>query len=339
MIIYKRKVCISGEVVADAKTKELVKRLKKNQIAILQHLHLDGVAAKDLIRQKPQVVVNFSNSITSEIPAKGANLLLSAGILLIDVTSNHSLFDQINDGMKVELSLREGTMKCPEINQSFTITPITTGYTQQKLQLAYQNYNQLFAGFLNNTLEYANQERNAFINSFPMLNLNTELHNKSVVIVVRGSDAVEDFFSIQSYIRKEKPILIGVDGGADIIIEQGFVPDIVIGDMDSVSDVALATIKDRIIHSYPTGRAPGLARLQNMNLDYRLLPFIGTSEDVAILLAYEHGVNKIVLVGSHTHMLDFLEKGREGMASTFLTRMKVGHLIVDVKGIHSLFNS
>lgn len=338
MDIYIRKKCITGEVVVDAKTKELVKRLKQNNIAIVQHNQLDGVAAKDLIRQKPLAVINFSNSITSAIPSRGAELLLAAGIILLDVVSNHSLFDGIKDGMKVEISLRDGKMVYPELNESASIMPISLQYTKQNQHLAATNYNQLFLDFLNNTLQYALHERHAFVATFPTLQLKTNLHTQTVIIVTRGPDAFEDFAAITPYIRRVHPILIGVDGGADIILKHGFRPHIVIGDMDSVSDESLTIISDRIIHSYPSGQTPGLSRLAKMNIDYQLLPFIGTSEDVAILLAYEQGVEKIVLVGSHSHMLDFLEKGREGMSSTFLTRMKVGHLITDVKGIHTLIN-
>ncbi len=334
--IYRRKRGITGEVVVDEKTKELVKRLVKNQIAVLQHRQLDGVAAKDLIRKKPLAVINFSRSITSAVPSKGAELILTAGIMLFDVISNHSIFVDIEDGMEVEISPRYGSLVIPEINQSAKIMPITLEYTKQNLQSAIKNYNQLFSNFLTNTLDYAIQERHAFIDPFPILHLKTDLHNRIVIIVTRGPDAFEDFTAITPYIKKVKPVLIGVDGGADIILKHGFRPQIVIGDMDSVSDQSLIVIPDRIIHSYPSGKTPGLPRLRKMNLDFQLLPFIGTSEDVAILLAYEHGVERIILVGSHSHMLDFLEKGREGMASTILTRIKVGHLITDVKGIHTI---
>lgn len=339
IIIYIRRKCISGEIVVDAKTKELVKRLNTNQIAVVQHSHLDGVAAKDLIRQQPLAVINFGQSISNERPSKGANLLVTAGIMLVDVISNHLLFSNIKDGMKIELSLRHRVIKFPEISETASIRPLTTKIVSEHNKTAYQNYNNLYSKFLQNTLEHAVVEQNVFTQDFPDVQLQSNLRNKKVIIVTRGPDAYEDFLAIRPFILRENPVLLGVDGGADIIIKNGFIPDIIIGDMDSVSDQTLYLIGDRIIHSYPSGDTPGLIRLAKMNLEYQLLPFVGTSEDIAILLAFEQGAERIILIGSHNHMLDFLEKGRAGMASTLLTRMKVGHIIIDAKGIHSILNN
>lgn len=336
MNIYIRKQSISATIVVDGKTKELVKRLKNNQIAIIQHFQLDCVAAKELIRKKPLAVINFSNSITDALPVSGAKMLVANGILLFDVITNTTLFSNLKDNMHVTISLRKGLLTCSELKQSVQIQAITMECANIALQQSFQKYNLLYEKFIANTLEFALKEHNTFVQPFPKVQLKTSLQQQEVVIVTRGLEALEDLIAITPYIRKSKPVLIGVDGGADIILSAGFVPHIVIGDMDSVSDDAIRLINERVIHSYPNGKTPGLNRVQSLGLNYNLLPFIGTSEDVAILLAFEHGASKIVLVGSHSHMLDFLEKGRKGMASTMLARIKAGHLITDVKGIHSI---
>jgi uncharacterized membrane-anchored protein len=108
--------------------------------------------------------------------------------------------------------------------------------------------------------------------------------------------------------------------------------------MDSVTDEALEVCKDIVVHAYPDGRAPGLTRVKELGLDAKTFISPGTSEDIAMLLAYEKRADLIVAVGTHSSMIDFLEKGRKGMASTFLVRLKIGSILVDAKGVSKLYN-
>ncbi|HHV82143.1 MAG TPA: hypothetical protein GXX43_00515, partial [Tepidanaerobacter syntrophicus] len=150
----------------------------------------------------------------------------------------------------------------------------------------------------------------------------------------------EDLAAIKTYIDEVRPVLIGVDGGADALLEYGYTPDIIIGDMDSVSDNTLRICKEKdiVVHAYPDGRSPGLERIKKLGLDAKIFTSPGTSEDIAMLLAYEKGADLIVAVGTHSSMIDFLEKGRKGMGSTFLVRLKVGSILVDAKGVSKLYN-
>ena len=167
----------------------------------------------------------------------------------------------------------------------------------------------------------------------------TDYKDRHVLVVVRGQDYKEDLATIRSYIEEMKPILVGVDGGADALIECGYDPDVIVGDMDSVTDEALKKAKEIVVHAYVDGRAPGLKRVQDLGLDAVVFPAPGTSEDIAMLTAYEYGAELIVALGSHSNMIDFLEKGRKGMASTFLVRLKIGAKLIDAKGVNLLYKS
>jgi uncharacterized membrane-anchored protein len=136
-----------------------------------------------------------------------------------------------------------------------------------------------------------------------------------------------------------KPVLVGVDGGADAILEAGFKPSIIIGDMDSVTDAALRSGAELIVHAYPDGRAPGMERLEGLGLPGTIWPLAATSEDLALLLAYESGADLIVAVGTHANLIEYLDKGRKGMASSFLVRLKVGPRLVDAKGVSKLYRA
>jgi uncharacterized membrane-anchored protein len=144
---------------------------------------------------------------------------------------------------------------------------------------------------------------------------------------------------LRPYIREYRPVLIGVDGGADALLEAGLKPDLIVGDMDSVSDAALTSGAELVVHAYRDGRAPGLPRLEHLNLPAVVFPATGTSEDIAMLLADDKGAQLIVAVGTHYTLVEFLDKGRSGMASTFLTRLRVGSKLVDAKGVSRLYRS
>jgi uncharacterized membrane-anchored protein len=186
-------------------------------------------------------------------------------------------------------------------------------------------------------MEYLLQERDLLLDGVGVPDVATRIAGRHVLIVVRGYDYRDDLEVLRPYIREFKPVLIGVDGGADALVEGGYSPDIIIGDMDSVSDDVLGCGAEVIVHAYPDGRAPGLARVHELGVDATLFPAAATSEDIAMLLADEKGATLIVAVGTHATLGEFLDKGRGGMASTFLTRLKIGGKLVDAKGVSRLY--
>ena len=205
------------------------------------------------------------------------------------------------------------------------------------LQDAKKNLGAELEHFAENTLSYVTREKSLLLDPAILPTVNTKIDGRHALIVVRGESYKEDLAIIRTYIRDVRPVLIGVDGGADALIEIGLKPDIIIGDMDSVSDETLRCGAELIVHAYANGDAPGLARLQQLGLDPMVCSVPGTSEDIALLLAYEKGAEVIVAVGTHSHLIDFLDKGRKGMSSTFLVRLKVGNRLVDAKGVSKLY--
>lgn len=186
-------------------------------------------------------------------------------------------------------------------------------------------------------MKFASKEIDIITKSIDIPKLKTKIKNRHLLIVVRGHNFKEDLQTLRSYITEVKPVTIGVDGGADALLDFGYTPDIILGDMDSITDKALRCGAELIVHAYPDGRAPGLERVRSLNLTAHVLPSLGTSEDVAMLLGYEEGADLIVAVGTHSNFIDFLEKGRKGMASTFLVRLKIGAKLVDAKGVSKLY--
>src|ERR671914_1805859 len=159
-----------------------------------------------------------------------------------------------------------------------------------------------------------------------------EIRGRQVLVVVRGYDYRQDLAALRTYLREVRPFLIGVDGGADALLDAGWKPDVIVGDMDSVSDAGLRCGAEIVVHAYAEGHAPGEERLRRLGVEYQRVAAPGISEDVALLLAHEKGAELIVAVGTHFNLVVFLERDRAGMSSTFVTRLKVGEILIDARG-------
>jgi uncharacterized membrane-anchored protein len=324
---------ITGVARLDRRTKRLVGRLRPGDIAVIDHVDLDRVAADSLVAVGAAAVLNAKPSISGRYPNLGPEVLIQAGIPLLD-DLGEELFETLREGDAVRVE-GDTVYRSGE--------PVATGTRQDaesvgKAMLdAREGLSVQLEAFAANTMEYLLQERALLLDGVGVPDIETRISGRHVLIVVRGYDYQADLDVLRPYIREFKPVLIGVDGGADALVEGGYSPDIIIGDMDSVSDDVLRCGAEVIVHAYPDGRAPGLARVHQLGTPAITFPAAATSEDLAMLLADEKGATLIVAVGTHANLGEFLDKGRGGMASTFLTRLKVGGKLVDAKGVSRLY--
>jgi uncharacterized membrane-anchored protein len=320
----------------DARTKVLVRRLEPGDIAIIDHPDLDRVSADELIACRVAAVVNASRSVTGRYPNLGPGLLFEAGIPIVDDVGKDVLA-RVAEGATVRLD------KDILYNDADQVIAKGTLLTEAGLARAMDDAKAGAAtqidAFAANTLEFLRRERDLLDNGVELPELATSMRDKQVLVVVRGYRYREDLRALRPYIREYRPVLMAVDGGADALLEVGYRPHVIIGDMDSVSDEALAAGAELVVHAYPDGRAPGMERLAGLGLDALLLPAPGTSEDVALLVADAGGAALIAVVGTHWTLEEFLDKGRPGMASTFLTHLRVGSKLVNARGVHQLYQS
>jgi uncharacterized membrane-anchored protein len=279
-------------------------------------------------------VVNVSTSISGRYPNLGPEIIAAAGIPLVD-NVGAELFHQLDEGQRVRVD--EGTIYRGQSVVAKGVV-LDTQRIQSLMGEARAGLSVQLEAFTANTMEYLKRERALLLDGVGVPDIHTRLDDRHVLIVVRGYDYREDLQALRHYIREYRPILVGVDGGADALVEAGYTPDMIIGDMDSVSDITLQCGAELIVHAYRDGRAPGLDRLERLGLDGIVFPATGTSEDIAMLLADSKGASLIVAVGSHATLVEFLDKGRSGMASTFLTRLRVGPKLVDAKGVGRLYH-
>ena len=326
---------LGGSARVDSRTKNLTKRLAPGDVPVIDHEDIDRVSAEALVACKPAVVLNAAKSTSGRYPNMGPGILLGAGIPLID-----DLGSQIMDGREGDLLIVEdsgavmrggsltaaGEWQTPELNE-------------QKMEESRSGIAVQLSAFAHNTMSYLEREQDLILNSVGVPDVRTDFEGRQALIVVRGYHYKSDLQSLRSYIRDYRPVLVAVDGGADAMLEMGLRPDIIVGDMDSVSDTALTCGAEIIVHAYRDGSAPGVKRVEDLGVPYLVFPMTGTSEDVAMILADSKGADLIVAVGTHSSLIEFLDKGREGMASTFLTRLKVGGRLIDAKGASQLYQS
>jgi uncharacterized membrane-anchored protein len=314
------------------RTKELVKRLRLGDIAIVDHADLDRVSAEELVEAGVRAVVNVAVSASGRFPNPGPLELVRGGVLLVDAPGA-PLFEEVRDGE--QLTVRGGGVYRRDTllaqGTELTEEALATALAEQRARVT-----DALESFADNTLRHLREEGSLLSEGIAFPALRTRFRDRQALVVARGPGYKRDLRIVRPYVRDFRPVLVAVDGGADALIEAGFRPDVIVGDMDSVSDDALRCGAELLVHAYPDGRAPGAARLRRLGLRHELVAAPGISEDVALLLAHDKGAELIVAVGTHFNLVEFLERDRAGMASTFVTRLKVGEVLVDAKGVSQL---
>ena len=323
---------ITGRARLDRRTKHLVKRLTADDVAIIDHADLDRVSAEELVESGVRVVVNVADSQTGRFPNPGPLVLVRGGVRLIDVPGA-ALFDAVTDGEML-------TVRGPGVYRNGTCLASGRILGEDDLERALDEgrarVTQALEDFAENTMRYLRDEGGVLAGEIAFPALATRFRDRHALVVARGPGFKRDLRSVRPYVRDFKPVLVAVDGGADALLEAGYAPDVIVGDMDSVSDGALRSGAELVCHAYRGGRAPGAARLESLGLAYHTIEAPGISEDVALLLAHDKGAELIVAVGTHLNLTEFLERNRRGMSSTFVTRLKVGEILVDAKGVSRL---
>jgi uncharacterized membrane-anchored protein len=325
---------IEGTARLGRKTKDLVKQLGPGDIAVIDHLNLDRIAAEELAGSGVRAVLNASPSSDGTYPNAGPLTLTRAGVALIDLPGIE-LFERLSDGDAVTIDGGEVSANGSSIGEGRLLE---VDELARELDAQRRRIDHALHDFTENTMAHIREEGELLSGTVDFPDTATSFRDRHVLIVVRGPDHVHDLRALRAYIGDVRPLIVAVDGGVHAVLKEGLKPDVVLGDMDSASAEALRCGAELIVHGYPDGTAPGSARLDELGLEHTVIPAPGTSEDVAMLLAFEKGATLIVSVGAHFNLVEFLDKQRSGMSSTFLTRLRIGEILVDAKGVSRLYN-
>ncbi len=328
---------LSARAVLGMKTKEILPQLDAASIPVLNHENLDRITAETLVEAGVGAVVNAAGSATGEYPNMGPFILARAGVYILDGVG-HKVFERLSTGDEIEL-WGDGVYKNGELVA--VGEHLDEEAAERRLRESRRVVGAALESFAQNTVEFMHHEQDLLFSKLKVpKGLTQEIRGRQVLVVVRGYDYRQDLAALKTYLREVRPFIIGVDGGADALLEAGWKPDLIFGDMDSVSPEGLRMADRLLVHAYPDGKAPGLDRIRAAGIvSAETLPAPGLSEDVAILVAEQCGAELIVAVGTHVGLVEFLDKGRKGASSTFLTRLKVGARLVDAKGVSKLYPS
>ena len=326
--------CLDGPARCDRRTKALIKRLRPGDIAVIDHADLDGLAAHALADAQVSAVINAQPFISGKYPNRGPSVLAAAQIPMFQL-SDPARFSSVREGARLAI---RGADLLQNTEAAEALIAWDDARIAEATAAARANLGAELEKFARNTLQYLDADKDLLLDPTDVPALRrVKMAGRHALVVVRGEGYKDDLALMRGYLTDYKPVVIAVDGAADALLEIGYRPDIILGDMDSVSDTALRSGAQIIVHAYKNGDAPGLERVKALGLAADLFAVPGTSEDAALLLAYEHGADLIVALGTHSNLEDFLDKGRAGMASTYLVRLKVGPRLVDARGVFKLY--
>ncbi len=333
---------VAGPVRPGRRTKLLVNHLVPGDIALIDHLDIDRVSAEELIAAQAAAVLNCRPSSSGSYPNLGPQLLVEAGVVLVDLPDD-SMFEALADGDPVlvrPLAPVDGHGEAEIVRRGEVLARgeiLDLERVCAETEARRHEVGEALERFARNTIEHMRDERELLSGRIQMPRFATDFRDRSTLLVARGVGHQRDLRTLRPFIRDMRPVILAVDGGADAVLEAGLTPDMIVGDMDSAGERALRCGAELVVHSYPDGRAPGRHRLEELGLPFKLVPAPGTSQDVAMLIAAEKGARLIVSVGSQFNLVEFLDRNREGMSSTFLTRLRVGEILVDAKGVSRLY--
>ena len=255
----------TGRARLGRRTKNLVSRLGPDDVAIIDHQDLDRVTAEELLESGVRVVVNVSRSQSGRYPNPGPLLLVRGGVRLIDAPGA-PLFDDVSDGEDVTVRgaslFRNGT--CLANGHTLTAEELARALAEQRGRVT-----EALEGFAENTMRYLREEGRLLAEGVDFPPLETRFRERHALVVARGPGYKRDLAIVRSYVRAFKPVVVGVDGGADALLSAGMKPHVIVGDMDSVSDSALRCGAELVVHAYRDGQAPGAARLETTRCQVR----------------------------------------------------------------------
>ncbi len=327
---------VIGVARVDRRTGGLLRRIGQGDIVVLDQVDLDRSTADALVEAEVAGVVNASPSISGRFPNLGPEIVVGAGIALIDGVGPEVL-RAIKEGSKVRLHEGGVFLGEREVGRGTqqTIETIADLMIEAKAGMSAQ-----LEAFSANTIEFLRRERTLILDGVGVPDLHVPIRGRQVLIVAPGRSHAEELASLKRYISEHRPVLIGVDAGADTLHDQGYKPNVIIGDPDGLSTSTLQTGAEVVVPAHFDGHAPGLERVQDLGIGAVTFPASGNPEDLALLLADAHGATLVVTIGFQATLSEFLDRGRSGSnPSTFLTRLKLGSKVVDGRAVATLHRS
>ncbi len=314
----------------------LLPRLRPGDVAVIDHLDLDRATAQALVDARVAAVLNVSPFLSGRYPALGPTVLAEAGVLLVDHVEG---VEQISDGARVrvhdEVVYVGGEPVAMGRGVDLALLESEMGQARTGLGAQMQS-------FTHNSVELLRREEGLLLHGEGLPRLGTRLSGRPVVVVVGDRDHGRQLKALKAFVKERRPVLVGVDGGADALRRAGHRPDVVVvgtgrDDADLPSAVALRAAREVVARVDRGDRGP-VEQLERLGVRHHRVETSMAPEDVALLVADAGEASVIVGVGTHATLDDFLDRQRSGLASTYLTRLRSGQRLVDAGAVPTLYS-
>src|SRR4051812_31972317 len=213
---------IEGPVRLGRKTKDLVKHLQPGEIAVIDHLNLDRIAAEELAASGARAVVNASQSSDGSYPNAGPLTLVRAGVPLIDLTGV-GIFERLSDGDVVTIDRGDVRIDGESLGEGRLLE---ADELAGELDAQRRRIDRALHDFTENTMAHIREEAELLSGTIDLPDTATSFRDRQVLIVVRGPDHVHDLRALRAYIGDVRPIIVAVDGGVHAVLNEGLKPDI-----------------------------------------------------------------------------------------------------------------
>lgn len=330
---------VRGTARVDRRTRALLPRVGAGDIAVMDHVDLDRAIAQELVDRGVAVVLNASPMISGRFPSLGPKVLADAGVTMVDELGEE-IFGLVRDGD--ELRVDDASVHTRK-GQELVGRHLTAVQVDEQLADAAEGLGHQLDSFTHNSTEFLRREQELLLHGQGVPTPTTPINDRPVVVVVAGEDYEKELAAVKRFIVEQKPVLVGVDRAADAMVKARLRPDVVVISANaSAEDLpaprTLKAARDVVLlvdRGAPRTVEEPFAR---MGVQPLLFTSSATTEDAALILADAGEASVIVGVGMHATLADFLDRQRAGLASTYLTRLKVGPRLVDAAAVPTLYS-
>src|SRR5919112_1530168 len=334
---------VVGTARVDRRSLAALRRVRSGDVAVLDHVDLDRALAEALVEAGVAAVVNAASSVSGRYPNLGPEVLARAGVVIVDEVGPE-VFDRVKDGQTVRVD--EGVVYVDD-------EPVASGRdlgladVRELMSRAREGLATQLQGFTHNATEFLRREPDLLLHGEGIPVLDLELAGRPVAAVARDFDWQSDLAAVRRFVAEQDPVLVGVDAGADVLLNAGLIPALLVVGQEgligasggpAVTDRALTSADHVLVHADSAGRLVGAERLERLGVRSARIAAAGTTTDVAVLVVHAKEAEVIVAVGAHPGLEELLDRQRGGLASTFLTRLKVGSRLVDAKAVPALYS-
>jgi uncharacterized membrane-anchored protein len=326
---------VSGAARIDRQTRAIVKRARPGDIAIIDHVDIDRASASALVEARVAAVVNVAPSVSGRYPNLGPGLLLAAGVPLVD-NVDPEVFSTVNDGDIIRVTGGEIFLGDDRIA---TGSPQDQDSVASSLEASKVGMATQLEALRANAMEYSTREWALLVDGRGVPATMTSFEGRHVIVVQRAYDYRGDLRSLKTYMRENGPLFVGVGEGAEVLLEAGYQPDVIVTDAEAadVSDATLRCGAEVVFCAASGDRTERLDRLERLGIDAKLFVTSGTGEDAALVLAHTQRAKLIVLAGSPRSLVELMDTGRAGMASSLVTRASSGASVVHANVVAQLY--